>query len=68
MIKCCAGIALTAAESVYRVHLYAFRCQAIEKLIVATRESDMRIRLTRAENLLTDQRPVSRKLFWQIKT
>ena len=26
---------------------------------------DLRVRLTRAENLLTDQRPVSRKWFWQ---
>jgi hypothetical protein len=26
---------------------------------------DLRIRLTRAETLLTDQRPVSRKWFWQ---
>jgi predicted HTH domain antitoxin len=49
------------------VNLLELETKMLREQLARERESvdDLRIRLTRAENLLTDQRPVSRKWFWQ---
>jgi excisionase family DNA binding protein len=49
------------------VNLLELETKMLREQLARERESvdDLRIRLTRAENLLTDQRPASRKWFWQ---
>ena len=49
------------------VNLLELETKMLREQLARERDSvdDLRIRLTRAENLLTDQRPVSRKWFWQ---
>jgi excisionase family DNA binding protein len=49
------------------VNLLELETKLLREQLARERESvdDLRVRLTRAENLLTDQRPISHKWFWQ---
>ena len=53
--------------STQAVNLLELEAKMLREQLERERETvdDLRTRLTRAENLLTDQRPASRKWFWQ---